>query len=135
MSNPLNHDFSENVPKSYNWNFKTMFLVIILICACCLVCIGFNFNLEEMINSSIVWCACSILVVFMIYIFYEYYKDDTCSERIKSGWDRAKTAVIRGRDDFTNNARQFGNDIMNFRYQPNQYIPNSTQPNSIQYNQ
>ncbi len=95
-------DNTEILPKqsSFNFNFKTIFLFVILICACCLLSIGYNFQINKLFESGTSMFACSILVLFLFYVFYEFFKSDTCEDLNKSGWDRLKSSAGRGSSYF-----------------------------------
>lgn len=80
----------------YNFNFKTIFLFVILLCACCLLSIGYNFQINKLFEPGISMFACCILVLFLFYVFYEFFKSDTCEDLNKSGWDRLKSSASRG---------------------------------------
>ncbi len=85
---------------SFNFNFKTIFLFVILICACCLLSIGYNFQINKLFESGTSMVACGILVLFLFYVFYEFFKSDTCEDLNKSGWDRLKSSAGRGSSYF-----------------------------------
>jgi len=91
-------DYTETLPKqsSFNFNFKTIFLFVILICACCLLSIGFNFQINKLFEPGVSMFACCILVLFLFYVFYEFFKSDTCEDLNKSGWERLKSSAGRG---------------------------------------
>lgn len=83
---------------SYNLNFKTVFLFIILITACCLFSIGYDFQFN--MNSGISWTACIILTMFLFYVLYEFFKSNDCdSSGEQKFFDRDKlfSAMGRGR--------------------------------------
>lgn len=83
---------------SYNLNFKTIFLFVILLCACCMLSIGYNFEINNLFNlESISFWASLMLTLFLFYVLYEFFKSDTCEDLNKSGWDRLKSSVGRGR--------------------------------------
>lgn len=104
-----------------NFNFKTFFLIIILICACCLLSFGYNFEINNFFNSSLSMFACFILLLFMFYVFYELFKKDSCDEINKRGSDRLLTAFNRG-------FKSFGDQPL----MPNNYMNNMNTP---RYNQ
>lgn len=107
----------------FNFNFKTIFLFIILICGCCLLSIGYQFDLDKFTNSNVGYSACLILVLFLFYVFYEFFKSDTCEDLKKSGWDRLKSSATRGTnymsEQFSNGTNAFTNQM---------YPINQTQP-------
>jgi hypothetical protein len=83
---------------SYNLNFKTIFLFVILLCACCMLSIGYNFEINNLFNfESMSFWASLMLILFLFYVLYEFFKSDTCEDLDKSGWDRLKSSASRGR--------------------------------------
>lgn len=72
---------TENIsqPSPYNLNIKTIFLFVILLCACCLLSIGYNFDINKLFDlGSVSFWACLILTMFLFYVLYEFFKSDTC---------------------------------------------------------
>lgn len=118
---------------SYNLNFKTIFLFVILICACCMLSFGYNFEINNLFNlESISFWAFIMLTLFLFYVLYEFFKSDTCEDLNKSGWDRLKYSLGRGRRYMgqlgTNAMLGIGNRMATFN--PNQNSNNlSTQFN------
>lgn len=103
---------------SYNLNFKTVFLIILLILACCFLSAGYNFEINNLFNlNSLSFWACVILILFTFYVLYEFFKSDTCEDINKSGWDRLKTSANRGRSYVgqkgTNAMLSMGNTLSN----------------------
>jgi hypothetical protein len=81
-----------------NLNFKTIFLFVILICACCLLSIGNNFEINKVFDlGGLSFWACLTLTLFLFYVLYEFFKSDTCEDLGKSGWDRLNSSMGRGR--------------------------------------
>lgn len=112
---------------SYNLNFKTIFLFVILICACCMLSFGYNFEINNLFNlESISFWASLMLTLFLFYVLYEFFKSDTCEDLNKSGWDRLKSSAGRGRSYMgqqgTNAMTAMGNRIATLNPNPN---PNS----------
>ncbi len=103
---------------SYNINYKTIFLFVILICACCLLSIGYNFQIDYLYESGTSMVACCLLVLFLFYIFYEFFKSDTCDDLNKTGWERLKSSAGRGTTYFgqqlNRGASAFGNAVNNY---------------------
>jgi hypothetical protein len=56
-----------------SFNKITIMLLIFLIIACCLLCIGYDFNFSNMFSSGIGLCACFILSCFLIYILWNHF--------------------------------------------------------------
>jgi hypothetical protein len=108
--------FQSTTTPAYNLNFKTIFLFVILISACCLLSIGFNFEINNIFNSRTSMSACCILVLFIFYVLYEFFKKDTCEDLSKSGWDRLKSSASRGTNYLgqsgTNGIMALGNSII-----------------------
>lgn len=85
---------------SYNFNIKTLFLFVILICACCLLSIGYNWDINELFSNSTSMCACCILVLFLFYVLYEFFKSNTCDdsgEQKFADFSKLSSAMGRGR--------------------------------------
>ena len=80
----------------YNINFKTVFLFIILIIACCLLSIGYDFKID--LNSGISVTASIILILFLFYVLYEFFKSDTCEDLNKTGVERLLSSAKKGFD-------------------------------------
>jgi hypothetical protein len=87
-------------PKQSNFNFKTIFLVLMLISACCLLSSGYNFDFKKLFESGTSMSACVVLTLFTFYVLYEFFKSDTCEDLNKSGFDRLKTSMNRGMNYF-----------------------------------
>jgi hypothetical protein len=87
------------------FNFKIPILVLILISACCLLSIGYNFKLNKLFEPGdiSIW-ACSTLMIFVGYIFYEMFKNDTCDDLNLPGPQRLGNA-------FTNAASYSGQQL------------------------
>jgi len=82
----------------FNFNFKTIFLFVILICACCLLSIGNKFEINKVFDmGGLSFWACLTLTLFLFYVLYESFKSDTCEDLSKSGWNRLGSAVGRKR--------------------------------------
>ena len=115
ISDSLQNPINTSQTTSYNFNFKTIFLFIILIIACCLLCIGYNFDINNLFSSEISMVACCILTLFLFYVFYEFFKSDTCEDLSKTGWQRLKSSTGRGMDFFerqaTRGAMNMGNAL------------------------
>lgn len=110
----------------YNLNFKTIFLVVILICACCLLSIGYNFNINNLFTSGISMVACCVLVLFLFYVFYEFFKGNDCEELNKNGLHRLASSASRGADYFGQQASRgmsAMNSAMNYASTPSQIKP------------
>lgn len=124
MDSSSNKNMSSN-QSSFNLNFKTFYLFVILMCACCLVSIGYNFQINNFLDSGISLSICFILMSFLIYTLYEVFKSDTCEELNKTGWERLKSSVNRGStylDQQYNNGSKAMGDVMNNYGQKNSYI-------------
>ena len=116
---------------SYNFNVKTIFLFIILISACCLLSIGYNFDINNLSTHGISMVACVILVLFFFYIMYEFFKSDTCEDLKKTGTERMISAFGRGRNYIgqqgTEGMQSFGNALNAVRSRATQQ-PYASQP-------
>ncbi len=55
-----------------SFNFMTLILIIFLVCACCLLMVAYEFNIEQMITEGVGICACILLTLFLIYIIVDY---------------------------------------------------------------
>ena len=129
------NDFTQPLSKqsSYNFNFKTIFLFVILICACCLLSIGYNFEINKLFQSGTSMFACCILILFLFYVFYEFFKSDTCEDLNKSGWNKLKSSADRGTGYFgqqTNRGMMAMGNAMN---SASQRITNPTLNNMSKY--
>ena len=69
--NPMN--MSDSSTSDSGFNKITIMLIIFLILACCLLCIGYDFNFSKMFSSGTGLCACFILFCFMFYIFWNHF--------------------------------------------------------------
>jgi hypothetical protein len=113
----------------FNFNFKTIFLFVILMCACCLFSIGNKFEINKVFDlGGLSFWGCLTLTLFLFYVLYEFFKSDTCEDLKKSGWDRLGSAMDRGRnwtgEQGTKAAMYMGREPYN---QSNIYpIPNTT---------
>ena len=92
----ISEQIQHAVSPGYNLNFKTVFLVVILICACCLLSIGYNFDISKLFESGTSMVACGVLVAFLFYVLYEFFKSDTCEDLKQSGWNRLKSSANIG---------------------------------------
>lgn len=90
---PMNNESGESL---MNFNFKTIFLILILICACCLLSFGYNFEINNLFDSTTSMIACSILFCFLFYVFYELFKKESCDELNKKGTERLISSFGRG---------------------------------------
>lgn len=113
----------------YNLNLKTGFLIVILICACCLLSMGYNFKIDKLFESGTSMFACCILIIFMFYVMYEFFKSDTCEDLNKSGWDRFKTSASRGRSYFGDQGTKAITSMGNNLNSASQRITNPTANN------
>jgi tellurite resistance protein TehA-like permease len=91
-----------------NFNFKTIFLVLMLISACCLLSSGYNFDFKKLFESGTSMSACAVLTLFTFYVLYEFFKSDTCEDLNKSGYDRLKTSMNRGMNFFGQRGNNMG---------------------------
>lgn len=81
----------------FNFNFKIFFLVLILISACCLLSIGYNFKITKLFDmGDVSFWASSTLIIFLFYVLYEFFKVDTCDDLNLSGTQRFGNALTRG---------------------------------------
>ena len=115
----------------YNFNIKTLFLFIILLCGCCLLSIGYNFEINKVFDlGSISFWACLILTMFLFYVLYEFFKSNDCDNSSKqkfADFGKVSSAMGRGR----NYIGQQGNDAMlGIGNQMARFNPN---PNSNNY--
>ena len=69
IANPINNSSGSDS----GFNKITIMLIIFLILACCLLCIGYDFNFSNMISSGTGCCACFILVCFLFYILWNHF--------------------------------------------------------------
>ena len=104
-----NEYLSSSPPKQSNFNFKTIFLILMLISACCLLSSGYNFDFRKLFESGTSMSACFVLTLFTFYILYEFFKSDTCEDLNKSGFDRLKTSMNRGMDYYGQQANMARN--------------------------
>lgn len=94
---------TDNISSSspYNLNFKTIFLFVILLCACCLLSIGYNFDINKLFDlESVSFWACLILTLFLFYVLYEFFKSDTCNlgqSQKFADFDKISSSFGRGR--------------------------------------
>ena len=109
-SNPSNPTNS----LGYNLNFKTIFLIVILICACCLLSIGYNFQLNNLFSSGTSLVACIILTLFLFYVLYEFFKDDTCENLTKDGFNKALASAGKASRFFGDQATRGISSLDNF---------------------
>lgn len=108
---------------SFNLNFKTIFLFVILLCACCLLSIGNKFEINKVFDmGGLSFWACLTLTLFLFYVLYEFFKSDTCADLNKSGLDRLSSTVSRGRSwvgqQGTNAATYMGNRMASMNPNP-----------------
>jgi hypothetical protein len=81
----------------FNFNFKILFLVLILISACCLLSIGYNFKITKLFDmGDISFWASLTLILFLFYVLYEFFKVDTCEDLALQGSQRFGNAINRG---------------------------------------
>ena len=113
----------------YNLNFKTIFLFVILICACCLLSIGYKFQINKLFESGISMVACGLLIAFLFYIFYEFFKNDTCEDLQKSGLDRLNLSANKGIRYF---GQQANRGVMAMNKAMNNTMSNYNQQNPSQ---
>ena|SRR3990167_6623913 len=107
---------------SFNFNIKIIFLFIILITACCLFSIGYNFNIDELFTSKLASSVCFVLILFLFYVLYETFKIDTCEELNKPGIERFGKSMGNMGSTLGNVSTSFGN-----MYQPSQQQPMTMQ--------
>ena len=65
---------------SSSTNIIIIFLIFILLISCCVLCIIFEFNLTEMLSSSIGLCFSFIIFIFICFIIYYYFYGDYKSQ-------------------------------------------------------
>lgn len=111
----------------YNFNIKTLFLFIILLCGCCLLSIGYNFEINKVFDlGSISFWACLVLTMFLFYVLYEFFRSDDCDNSGKqkfADFGKVSSAMGRGRNYMgqqgTNAMLGIGNQIASFNPNPN----------------
>lgn len=118
---------------NFNLNFKTIFLFVILISACCLLSIGNKFEINKLFDlGGLSFWGCLILTLFLFYVLYEFFKLDTCNELNKTGWERLNTSMGRGKSwvgqQGTNAAMYMGNKMGRSNPSLTQAPPSYTTP-------
>lgn len=111
----------------YNFNIKTLFLFIILLCGCCLLSIGYNFEINKVFDfGSISFWACLILTMFLFYVLYEFFKSTDCDNSGKqqfADFSKLSSAMGRGRSYMgqqgTNAMISMGNRMARYNPDPN----------------
>lgn len=111
----------------YNFNIKTLFLFIILLCGCCLLSIGYNFEINKVFDfGSISFWACLILTLFLFYVLYEFFKSTDCDNSGNqqfADFSKLSSAMDRGRSyagqQGTNAMISMGNRMAQYNPDPN----------------
>lgn len=111
----------------YNFNIKTLFLFIILLCGCCLLSIGYNFEINKVFDlGSISFWGCLILTMFLFYVLYEFFKSNDCDNSGKqqfADFSKLSSSMGRGRSYMgqqgTNAMRAMGNKMSRYNPDPN----------------
>ena len=122
---PIQSSSSSHSP--YNFNIKTLFLFIILLCGCCLLSIGYNFEINKVFDfGSISFWACLILTMFLFYVLYEFFKSNDCDNSDKqqfSDFSKLSSSMGRGRSYMgqqgTNAMTAMGNRMARYNPEPN----------------
>lgn len=127
----------------YNFNIKTSFLFVILLCGCCLLSIGYNFEINKAFDlGSVSFWACLILTMFLFYVLYEFFKSDDCNDSGKqqfADFGKFSSAMGRGKSfagqQGTNAMSSMSNKMARYYSNPNP-VPNpnpSPNPNPNPY--
>lgn len=122
--------YQSTSPSLYNFNIKTSFLFVILLCGCCLLSIGYNFEINKVFDlGSISFWACLILTMFLFYVLYEFFKSDDCNSGNDSGkqqfvdFGKLSSAMGRGRSFAGQSGTNIRTSIGN-KMQPYNMVPN-----------
>lgn len=115
----------------YNFNIKTSFLFVILLCGCCLLSIGYNFEINKAFDlGSVSFWACLILTMFLFYVLYEFFKSDDCNDSGKqqfADFGKFSSAMGRGKSfagqQGTNAMSSISNKMARYYSNPNP-VPN-----------